>query len=345
LEQKVFFTENLRVMVKAGLSLAEALNTLALQSESKFFRKVIVSVKEDVESGKLMSQGLVKFPKVFPDIFVSMIQIGEVSGTLEQSLSELTQQMKKDYNLRSKVKGAMTYPIVILVAMLGITAGLFTFVLPKMLDIFKEFGNIQLPLPTRMLMAVNDFLQVHWLLAIGILVALVIGFIAFYRTPFGKNLVHAALIAVPLIGPIVRKINLARFARTLSGLLRTDIPVIQAIEVTSDVLGNLKYHKAVRGASEYVKKGDTISRALQAHPKLFPPLVIMMVSVGERSGTVDSLLADVAEFYEAQVDNVLDNMSSVIEPILILFLGGMVGGIALAVMVPMYTLTQAISEQ
>jgi type IV pilus assembly protein PilC len=345
LTQKIFFCENLRVMIRAGLSITEALNTLALQAESKFFRRIILMIKSDVEAGKLLSQGLSKFPGIFSKIFINMVQIGEVSGTLDENLLELMQQMKKDYNLRSKVKGAMTYPLVILVAMVGITVGLLTFVLPKLLDIFKEFGDIKLPLATRILIVVSDFTQANGLwVAIGF-VAFIIGFIVFSRTSTGRSILHAIIIRLPIIGPIVVKVNLARFTRTLAGLLKTDIPVVQSLNVTAEVLGNVHYRQAVLNTAEFIKNGDTISHSLALHGRLFPPLVVQMVMVGERSGNVDSLLAEVAEFYEQQVEQVLNNMSSIIEPILILFLGGMVGGIALAVMMPMYALTQAISEQ
>lgn len=344
LTQKVFFTENLKVMVHAGLSISEALNTLALQAESKNFKRIITIVREDVEQGRTLSLGLSKFPKIFPSIFTSMIQIGEVSGTLENVLQELTMQMKKDYELRSKVKGAMTYPVVILVAMLGITTGLLTFVLPKLLGVFKEFGNVKLPLATRILITISDFVQAHGVLvAIGF-VAFVIGFIAFARTRVGRSIVHRGIITMPLIGPIAKKVNLARFSRTVSGLLKTDIPVVQSFNVTSQVLANVHYSAAVRDAAERVKKGETIAKSLGNYPKLFPPLVVQMVLVGERSGTVDELLADIADFYEQQVDQILDNLSSVIEPVLILALGGMVGGIALAVITPIYALTQSIAE-
>lgn len=344
LTQRVFFTENLRVMVHAGLSISEALGTLALQTESKTFKHIISEIKTDVEAGKQLSSALARFPKVFQRIFVNMVQIGEVSGTLENVLQELTMQMKKDYKLRSKVKGAMTYPIVILVAMLGITIGLLVFVLPKLLQIFKEFGDIKLPLPTRILIFASDFTQSNGLLvAIGAL-ALLATAVAASRTRRGRSFLHRAILKSPILGPIVRKINLARFTRTLSGLLKTDIPVVQSLEVTSDVLGNVHYREAVLETAGKIKKGQTISQGLGVHGELFPPLVIMMVAVGERSGNVDQLLADIADFYEAQVDNVLDSLSSIIEPVLILFLGGMVGGIALAVMMPMYALTQAVSE-
>lgn len=344
LTQKVFFTENLRVMIHAGLSMSESLSTLTLQAESKSLKMIIGTLKADVESGKLLSISMAKFPRVFPQVFVSMIQIGEVSGTLEESLGELTQQMKKDYNLRSKVRGAMAYPIVVLVAMLGITSGLLVFVLPKLLAIFKEFGDVKLPLATRILIFASDFATANGLwVAIGVVV-FVISFIAFARTKRGKRIVHAAILRAPILGPIVKKVNLARFSRTISGLLKTDIPVVQAFNVTSQVLTNVHYHNAVADAAEKIKKGETISRSLSIYPRLFPPLVIQMIYVGERSGNVDSLLADIAEFYEQQVDQVLDNLSSIIEPVLILFLGGMVGGIALAVMMPLYALTQSVAE-
>ncbi len=344
LDQKVFFTENLRVMIKAGLSMSEALNTLAAQAESKLMRRIIGDIRTDVESGKLLSQGMKKYPKIFEDIFVSMIQIGEVSGTLEQVLMELTTQMKKDYNLRSKVKGAMTYPIVILVAMLGITAGLVTFVLPKLLGIFKEFGAANLPLPTRILMWVTDFAQAHGLLIVIAFIVFVVAFIWFLSTKIGKSLFDLVVLRAPIIAPIAKKVNLARFCRTISGLLHTDIPVVQAFDVTSQVLSNVHYKKAVQDTAERIKKGETIAKSLGNYGLLFPPLVIQMIYVGERSGNVDELMAQIADFYEQQVDQVLDSLSSIIEPVLILFLGGMVGGIALSVMMPLYALTQSVAE-
>lgn len=345
LTQKVFFTENLKVMTHAGLSISESLRTLGLQAESKTFKRIIAHVQQEVEQGHPLSGALSKFPKVFPSIFTNMIQIGEVSGTLEEVLEELTMQMKKDYDLRSKVRGAMTYPIVVLVAMLGITIGLVAFVLPKLLAVFKEMGDIELPIATRFLIVISDFTQDHGiLLAIGGVAFVIVASMAAKTKP-GRSMIDYFIIHGPIIGPIARKVNLARFSRTMSGLLRTDIPVIQAFSVTADVLANVHYSAATRAAAERVKKGETISQSLALYPKLFPPLVVQMVLVGERSGSVDTLLADIAQFYEKQVDQILDNLSSIIEPILILSLGGMVGGIALAVITPIYSLTQSISDQ
>jgi type IV pilus assembly protein PilC len=344
LTDKVFFTENLRVMIHAGLSISEALNTLALQAEKKSFKKVIALVKSEVEQGKPLSSSMGKFPKIFPPIFISMIQIGEVSGTLENVLQELTMQMKKDYDLRSKVKGAMTYPVVVCVAMLGIVIALVTFVLPKLLGVFKEFGNVKLPLATLILMKITDFTHDHGVVvAVGAAVFAVAA-VTFARTKVGTYMLDRVIISAPIIGPIARKVNLARFARTVSGLLHTDIPVIQAFSVTSQVLGNVHFRDATLDAVERIKKGESIGKSLAVHGKLFPPLLVQMVLVGERAGTVDELLGDIAAFYEQQVDQVLSNLSSIIEPVLILMLGGMVGGIALAVITPIYALTQSISD-
>jgi type IV pilus assembly protein PilC len=278
-------------------------------------------------------------------MYRSMIQLAEISGTLENVLEELTQQMKKDHKLRTKVKGAMTYPIVILIAMVGITVGLLVFVLPKLLGIFKEFGDsVQLPLATKMLITVSDFVQNNGILTAVMVIATVMLFMAAIRIPTGKKAFHWFLMKGPIIGPITKKVNLARFSRTLSGLLRTDIPVVQSLEITSQVVGNVHYHNAILDTSERIKKGATIAESLGNHKDIFPPLIVQMTYVGERSGNVDDLLADIAEFYEAQVDQVLDNMSSIIEPVLILTLAFMVGGIALAVITPMYSLTEAIAE-
>jgi type IV pilus assembly protein PilC len=345
LTQKVFFTENLKVMIHAGLSMSEALNTLGMQAESKSFQKIIREIRLDIEAGRSLSVGLSRFPKSFPDFYRSMIKVGEMSGTLEDVLQELTVQMKKDHKLRSKVKGAMTYPIVILVAMLGITTALLVFVLPKLLGIFKEFGDsVQLPLATKILITLSDFIQNNGILTAAGLIIFAGGTAYFSSTDVGKKFFHFIFLRGPIIGPITRKVNLARFSRTISGLLRTDIPVVQAFDITSHVVRNVYYQQAILDAAESIKKGATIAESLAQRSAVFPPLVVQMTMVGERSGNVDELLADIADFYEQQVDNVLDNLSSIIEPVLILILAFMVGGVALAVITPMYSLTEAIAE-
>ncbi len=344
LSERVFFTENLQVMVRSGLSLSEALITLQKQTESKVFAEIIEMIRKDVDAGKLLSDGLAKFPKVFQPVFIQMVRLGELSGTLEGSLKELTLQMKKDANLRSKVRGAMAYPIVVLIAMLGITSGLMFFVVPKLLGIFKEFGDVKLPLPTRILIAISDAVQHHGIIVLLGMVTAVTGMMMISRTKRGKMFFHAMFLGLPIFGKIVKKVNLARFSRTACTLMKTDVPVTQVFTIVSDVLANVHYKAALLNVVENVKRGEGISTSLAQSPKLFPPLIVQMVSVGEKSGTVDELLGEVAEFYEAQVDDTLANLSTIIEPVLILVLGAMVGSIAVAVILPMYSLTEFVGS-
>ena len=344
LTQKIFFTENLRVMIKAGLSLTESLRTLALQTEQRAFKKVIFEIREDVEKGKSLSQALQRHGSLFEAIFINMISAGEVSGTLEKTLEQLTNQMRKDYELISKVKGAMTYPIVIMAATLLILTGLVTFVLPQLLSIFEEVGSDELPLPTKILIAVTDFVTHHGILLVIGLVILSFTFTWSIKTPPGRRLWHGFLLKMFVIGPIIKKINLARFTRTLSALLKTDIPIVQSLHITGDIVRNVYYHEACLVAAEAVKKGEQISIVLERKPDLFPPLVVQMTAVGERAGTIDEMLEEIADFYEKQVSQTMANMSSIIEPFLILFLGGVVAGIALAVITPIYALTTKFGQ-
>ncbi len=344
LPQKIFFTENLRVMIKAGLSLTEALRTLALQTEQKGFKAVILELNNDVEQGKSLSQALSRFTNLFEPIFINMIAAGEVSGTLEKTLEQLTVQMRKDYDLISKVKGAMTYPIVILTATVFIGIGMMIFVVPQILSIFEEMGNVELPLPTRILIGATNIMKHDWPFLIIGTVGLVWAFLWATKRPLGKRIWHKILLSMPIIGPIIQKINLARFTRTLSALLRTDIPIVQGLTITSDIVRNIYYHDACLAMAEAVKKGETISHVLEQSPKLFPPLVVQMTAVGERAGTVDQMLEEIAEFFEKQVDQIMGSLSSIIEPILIIFLGGAVGGIALAIITPIYSLTTQFGQ-
>lgn len=344
LPQKIFFTENLRVMVKAGLSLTEALRTLALQTEHKGFKAVILELTADVEKGTSLSEALRRHGRLFEPIFVNMIAAGEVSGTLEKTLEQLTMQMRKDYDLISKVKGAMTYPVVVLSATVLIGIGMMVFVVPQILSIFEEIGTDELPLPTKILIAASDFMKAFWPFLIVAAIGGAYGFTRAVATRPGKRVWHTVLLRMPIVGPIIMKINLARFARTLSSLMRTDIPIVQGLTITADIVRNVHYHDACLAMVEAVKKGQAISQVLDASPKLFPPLVVQMTAVGERAGTVDEMLQEIAEFYEKQVDQVMGNLSSVIEPILILLLGGAVGGIALAIVTPIYSLTTKFGQ-
>ncbi len=336
--EKIFFANNLRVMVKAGLSLSEAVRTLGLQTDNQRFKSVLNTVQEGIEKGQTLSENLKKYPSIFSEFFTNVIAAGEVSGNLEKSLSELSTQMQKDHALTSKIKGAMTYPAVIMIATIGIVWGVLTFVVPSIVSVFKDM-TIELPITTRIVIAASELLT-NYGIVVGIsLLVLVTAFFYLIKHQM-RHVWHTFLIHVPIIGPIVKKINLARFSRTLSSLLQTDVPVVNSFEITSTVLNNVLYRKAAAKIAEEIKKGVAIADTLILYPQLFPPLVVQMVAVGEKSGTIDELLRELAIFYEGEVDTVTSSLSSIIEPILIIFLGAVIGGIALAIMTPMFSLSE-----
>ncbi len=340
LTDKLFFTENLRVMIKAGLPLSDSLKTLALQTERKYFKKIIEDVRTAIERGEQLSEAMAKHPEAFSPIVVSMVAVGEISGTLEENLNQLSTQLKKDHELRSRIKSAMAYPIVVLTATIGIVTGMIVYIIPRITSIFRDI-NVALPLSTRILIATSDFAIAHGLLLLLFFAIFAIILIVLAKQTKGKRLWHLLLLKSPIIGKIIKKINLARFTRTLSSLLSTDVPIVKSFEITADVLGNVHYRSVALAAAEELKKGVGISETLSSHAKLFPPLVLQMVSVGEKSGTLDSLLKELAQFFEGEVDETLKGLSTIIEPLLILILGGTVGGIAVSIMSPVYSLTQS----
>lgn len=337
--EKIFFLQNLGVMVKAGISLSQALKTLALQSHNQRFSRVLTEVQEKVETGQALGEVVSAYPKVFNELFVNMVKAGEVSGRLEESLKELYTQMKKDHALVSKIKSAMTYPVIIIIAMIGIGSLMIVFVIPKITSLFDDI-NAELPISTKILIALSDF-TLNYIVFIGIgLVALVAGFFWAIKQKTGKKIFHSFLLKLPIVSRIIKKINLARFARTLSSLIKTDIPIIQTFQITSRVVGNVFYQEALHTMAERIKKGEAIEESLKAYPKLFPPVVVQMVAVGEQTGSIDTILAELANFYEEEVNQTMSNLPTIIEPILLLILGAAVAGMSVAVIMPMYSLSQ-----
>ena len=339
--QKIFFTQNLSIMVKTGFPLAQALRTLAMQTDNKPFKKIIEEIQHDVESGISFSNALEKHPRVFSELFVNMIAAGEVSGKLDEILITLTNQMKKDHKLISKVRAAMMYPAVIVVAMLGIGTIMMMTVIPQLTGIFTESGA-ELPLPTKILVGASDILVNQGIFLLAGLGLLGYGFLRFKKTKKGKFYLHKIILSIPLFSGIIKKINIARFTRTLSSLLKTDIPIVQTLQIISKTLGNVHYKNIILEASDKVKKGISIVKTLEDQPKLFAPIVTQMINIGEESGTLDSISEEIANFYEESVDQTMDGLSSIIEPILMLAMGGVVAVVALAVLMPMYGLVETI---
>jgi type IV pilus assembly protein PilC len=286
--QKIFFTQNLGVMLRGGFAISRAMGTLAQQTTHSYFKKVILTIQSNLESGNSFSQSLKQFPNVFPELFINMISAGELSGKLDEVLHSLTVQMKKDFQLIAKVKGAMTYPVVVIVAMLGAGVAMIVYVVPKLKEVF-ESNNAKLPLPTRVLISISDGLIHYGIYVAAGVIALIIGTIFFAKTTTGKTMFDAIFLRTPILGAIIKKINLARFTRSLSSMLATDIPIIQTFQIISLTMSSMAFRKSMDEASVALKSGQTIAKILEQYPSLYPPLVQQMVNVGEESGTLDEV--------------------------------------------------------
>ncbi len=340
--QKIFFVEHLRTMIHAGISVVEALDILQKESENRKMNGIIAHVKLEVEQGKQLSEVLLAYPDLFPAVYIKMVAAGEISGKLEESLLQIETQMKKTRELTSSIRGAMVYPTVVIAAMFVVGILMVTVVLPKLLVLFKEFDT-ELPLATRILIAITDFMSNPINLTImGVAFVLcVIGYIIGLKKSHSfRQGVHWVLLHLPIVGGVIREINVARFSLTLSSLLNSAIPIIDAIDITADTCGNIHYKEALHNTTEKIKTGVALSDTLREYPFLFPPIVTEMIMVGERSGDVGNLLTELSHFYGDQVDKTMKNFSTIIEPVIILMLGVAVGGLAVAVIMPMYTLVQ-----
>ncbi len=340
--QKIFFLDHLRTMIHASLSIVESLEILSKEMANKKFKKIIELVQQDVEAGKSLSEVLGTYPDVFPTMYVRMIEAGEVSGTLDESLKQIVRQMQKTKALNASIRSAMIYPAVILIAMSGIGVMMATVVLPKLIDIFEEF-DAELPLATRILITLINFLEnpVHLILIGAIAVIIIGGFtILLKKSPSFHHHIHALLLRLPIIGPVIQQINLAQFSLTLSSLLKSTIPIIDAVDITANTCTNLLYQEALHAAAKKIKTGEAVSAILREHHQLFPPIVTEMIMVGERSGQVVDLLTNISEFYSDEVDKTMKNFATIIEPIIIVTLGVAIAGVAVAIIMPMYSLVQ-----
>ncbi|NQV13569.1 MAG: type II secretion system F family protein [Parcubacteria group bacterium] len=336
---RILFTQNLQVMIKSGLSILRALDILNKQTANKKFKKTIGDVKQSVEKGTELASSLESYPKIFPPFYISMIKVGEISGNLEQVLKELASQMKKDRDLIVKVRSAMMYPSVVLLTMLTVVVMMITMVLPKLTDIFKDF-QVELPLTTKILIAFSDFIQSYGLYVAIVGIISTILFVFYSRTKGGKEKVHAFNLRLFILGPIIKQINLARFSRTMGTLLRSGISIVEALSITGDVLGNVHYKKVMLDAANKIKKGIKLANILEENKRLFPPLTTQMVMVGEETGTLDNILEEIADFYESKVTQTMNDLSSILEPVLMVLLGLGVGIVAVSIISPIYSLME-----
>jgi type IV pilus assembly protein PilC len=338
---KMLFTRHLRVMLKAGLSFSRAFKVLSEQTNNNYFKEIIQSVQEDINKGNSLADSLAKYPKVFDNLFVSMIRVGETGGNLEEVLDLLAVQLKKEHELSSKVKGAMMYPAVIIFAMVVIGSLMMIFVVPSLLKVFEEMGT-ELPVTTRMIIAISNTLQNY---GVFVFLGFVIFCVLFFRaikTPKGKKGFDYFLLRLPVIGDVISKVNMARLSRMLSSMIASGVSIVEALEIISNTLGNVYYRDSVKKACEDVQKGVVLSEVIGQYSNLYQPLMIHMIEVGEETGTLEDTLRQVAEFYEGEVEQVTSNLSSIIEPVLMLVIGGAVGLFAVSMIQPMYSIMGSI---
>lgn len=341
----VVFTRQLATMISAGVPLNRSLATLQAQTSNKYFNSVINEVSKDVEGGLSFADALGKHPDAFNEIYVNMVRAGEAGGILEDILKKLAEQVEKDSSMRKKIKSAMAYPVVIFGITIIAFFGIMIFVIPKIGAIIKDLGgpDAKLPVYTEAMLGISDFMRANAVIIIVVMVGGMILFRRYIKTPKGKYKFHKFLLRIPILNTILIKIALARFARTFASLMSAGVAVLEALEVTGSVIGNKVIEEELREAAKEVKNGKQLSEPL-SKSSYFPPIVAQMLAIGEETGQIDTILIKVADFYEEEVDAVIDGLSSLIEPVMIVVLGAMVGVIAASVMGPIASLSQNVGE-
>ncbi len=339
--ERVLFARYFGLMLRAGLDIKSALATLQKQTKNRALSQAIQSVYQGIERGQTLANSMRPFPGAFPNLFISFIQVGEATGKLQETLEVLAIQLQKDFELRRAVRGGMLYPLVIVGALIAVGIAMMVLVVPKLVEIFEGF-DVELPLMTRILIATSATLNTYWYIFLAVVIALsVLGFYLM-KIPAVRMAYMNFLLRMPTIGPIIRNINIARFARNLSSLLTSGVAFTEALSILGANTPHLVYAKAFREAELHVKQGRTLSEFFEQRGKLFPPLVINIMGVGEQTGELDAVLKEVALFYEGEVDQTMKNLTSVMEPILMITIGLAVGALAISIISPIYSLVNVI---
>jgi len=341
MSDRIMFAKNLSAMLRAGLPLARSLAVLEKQMSNKRMKEVCGELQSRLAKGESFADTLRAYPKTFSALFIAMVSSGEESGNLAGSLQIVADQLEKSYILQKKIRGAMMYPGIILSIMVVIGILMFIYVVPKLTETFREF-NVELPLQTRLILDTSDFVSNHYILIFVSIIAVVVGFLSFSRTKIGKRIIHKGFLKIPVIGLIVMEVNSARTTRTLSSLLSSGVDIVHAIRIASDVVQNVHYKSMLSLASEKIQKGDSVQSLFLPRTDLFPPFVGEMIGVGEETGTLSKVLLEVASFYESEVDQKTKDISTIIEPALMVIIGTAVGFFALAIISPIYSLSDNI---
>lgn len=338
----ISFARNMAGLMQAGVALARSIEILEHQTTNVKMKAVLHNIIEDIRKGDSFSDSLARHPKVFEPLFISMMKAGEESGNLIGTLKEVQIHLERSYTLKRKVKGAMTYPLVILGAMSLIGLLMFKYVVPSLLKVFLDF-KIELPLSTRLVLWLANTINHNFILLILGIIGLVVGFYYLLKRPGVKKIMSTVVLKLPVIGGIAKQTFTARTARTLSSLLKSGVTASRSIEITKEIMSNFNYKAVLDEALANIEKGIPISKAFQDHPDLYPIMMGDMIEVGEESGKVGDMLVDVANFYEEEVDQKTKNLSSIVEPLLMIFIGSAVGFFAIAMMTPMYSMLDSVN--
>jgi type IV pilus assembly protein PilC len=338
------FCRQFATMINAGVSLVRCLAVLEQQTPSARMRQIIRELQTDVEAGEMLSRSMAKHPRVFDNLFIGLVRAGEVGGVLDETLERLSGFLEKIVEMRRKIKAAMTYPIIVFIVAILIVNGLVIFILPKFMEIFKEF-KVEMPAPTQFLMDLSAFMRSRngvIAMIVGPIVAYLL-FRAFIRTKFGRRIWDWLKLKVPVFGKLNHNLSVSRFARTLSTLLGSGVPILQAMETTAGAVNNEIVAQAIMDSRASIREGERIGDPLEKS-KLFPPMVVQMIAIGEETGTLDSMLGKVADYYESEVDAQLQSLAAAIEPLMIVFLGFIVGFIVISMFLPLLSIISNLSQ-
>lgn len=341
-KELVLFSRQLSTLVSAGVPLVQGLTILEDQVESKVFKTIVHAIREDIESGLSITDALRKHPQPFEELYVSMVKAGEVGGILDVILERLSGYLEASEALKSKVKGAMMYPIIVTLIASLVTFFLMVFVIPTFTKIFAGFGA-DLPPMTKFLIIVSDFLKNYWYIALGIPIALLFALKQYRETEIGRKNVDSVILKIPIFGMILKKVAVAKFTRTFGTLIKSGVPILQALETVAKTSGNRVIEIAIMSAREAVKEGERIAVPLRK-ANIFPPMVVQMVAIGEETGNLDAMLSKIADFYDQEVDVAVKALTSMIEPIVIVVMGAVIGFIVIAMFMPMFELGNLASK-
>jgi type IV pilus assembly protein PilC len=336
----VIFTRQFATMIDSGLPLVQCLDILSSQQENKTFKEVLLKVKENVESGSTFADSLGRHPKVFDQLYVNLVAAGEVGGILDTILNRLAAYIEKSMKLKKQIKGAMVYPATIMSIAVVVVGVILIFVIPTFAKMFEEFGG-ELPAPTKIVIALSNFIVKYLIVMIALFFAFVSGFKKYYATKNGRYQVDRLALKAPIVGPLIRKVSVAKFTRTLGTMISSGVPIMDGLDIVAKTAGNKIVEEAIYNVRQAISEGKTIAEPLAASG-VFPPMVVQMIAVGEATGAMDAMLNKIADFYDDEVDSAVSAMTAMMEPMLMVFLGTTVGGLVVAMYLPIFKIAGAV---